>query len=693
MEKKKLLAAMSALMLAFSAIGCSSKSSSSKKNRQTSTVSDENVTSGNETSATAEQTSEEVTTEPVSKHISPVETVSAACGSQYTASTTIQRTEGSNTLKVPLAEFIEDGDEILSFTFVIYSDGGNIGTYKGGCGISVSEDCPAATDKGWYQSPDFSAPTQGTYGEIKWDVPQEIRNYISAGGDIMFGYWWGNTTSIRVEEIVCTYNRKRELPVDGTVTINVDKSVEYSAADNTIKVSTEGKLPENAVPEAVIYNVSSGGAFRKFTGAFGYTSSAGSYMSGDTAVFTSSSELELTWFVPDDAKCYTTGDGEIVLGYWWSEQPSVKLDSVTVKYSQGDGTLPLAPSERIPEATNANEYISINGFRSAAQIVQELKIGWNLGNTLECYGYKSWSEEAETAWGNPVTTKDMIKKVKDAGFNAVRIPVTWGEHMKGNSIDSEWMNRVQEVVDYAYDEDMFVILNMHHDDYIWFTPSEDEYESDRENLVAIWEQICRRFGDYGDRLRFEGMNEPRTVDSELEWRGGTPEERKVVNKYISDFVNTVRETGGKNADRTLIVTSYAASAESVAINDVVIPDGGNIALSVHYYAPWEFAEGKITVFGDSEKKILDAKFSELRTKFVEKGVPVIIGEFGCVAAADDNTRASFYEYYVSAAKKCGIKCFIWDNGIKTGESSYGLFDRTALAFNEVIIKAAIKGSK
>ena len=692
MDKKKLLAALSASVIAVTLSGCGGKSSSSKKKSSSQAVS-ENVTSGNDKTPATEEVSEAETTEPVSKHISPIESVSATCGSQYTASTTIQRTEGSNTLKVPLAEFIEDGDEIQSFTFVIYSDSGNIGTYKGGCGISVSEDCPAATDKGWFQSPDFSAPTQGTYGEIKWDVPQDIRKYISAGGDIMFGYWWGNTDSIRVEEIVCTYNRKRELPVDGTVTIKTDKSVDYSAADNTIRVSTDGQLPENAVPEAVIYNISSGGAFRKFTGAFGYSSSAGSYMSGDTAVFTDSSSLELTWFVPDDAKCYTAGDGEIVLGYWWSEQPSVKLDSVTVKYSQGDGTLPSAPAEKIPEPTQAEDYISINGFRSAAEISKEIKVGWNLGNTLECYGYKSWSEDAETAWGNPVTTKEMIKKIKDAGFNTVRIPVTWAEHMNGDVIDSSWMSRVKEVVDYAYDEDLFVILNMHHDDFIWFTPSEAEYESDSAKLKTIWRQISAEFGDYGDRLLFEGMNEPRTIDSPNEWMGGTPEERKVVNKYIKDFVDTVRETGGKNADRTLIVTSYAASAETSAINDVVIPNGGNIAISVHYYAPWEFAEGKNTTFGDSEKKILDAKFSELRTKFVDKGVPVFVGEFGCVAAADNSTRAQFYEYYVSAAKKSGIKCFVWDNGIESGDSSYGLFNRAKLTFNNEIITAIIKGSK
>ena len=152
-------------------------------------------------------------------------------------------------------------------------------------------------------------------------------------------------------------------------------------------------------------------------------------------------------------------------------------------------------------------------------------MGWNLGNTLECYDYKAWTTNAEIAWGNPSTTKDMIKSVKSAGFNAIRIPVTWGEHMSGSTIDAAWLNRVKEVVDYAYNEDLFVILNMHHDDYIWFTPYDADYESDSAKLKSIWKQISLKFRDYGDRLLFDGMNEPRTVGSSAEWSGGTAAER------------------------------------------------------------------------------------------------------------------------------------------------------------------------
>jgi aryl-phospho-beta-D-glucosidase BglC (GH1 family) len=283
----------------------------------------------------------------------------------------------------------------------------------------------------------------------------------------------------------------------------------------------------------------------------------------------------------------------------------------------------------------------------------------------------------------------MIDSVRDAGFNAIRIPVTWGEHMNGDTIDSDWLDRVQEVVDYAYNDGLYVILNMHHDDYTWFKPQESEYAANSDKLKKIWGQVAGRFADYGDTLLFEGMNEPRTVGSSNEWMGGTAAERAVVNKYAQDFVDTVRATGGNNLDRTLIVTSYGASAETVAINDLEVPYDANIIVSVHYYAPWLFSEGVDTTFGDSQKSELDNKFAELKQKFVDKGVPLIIGEFGCVNAADASTRAEYYAYYISSAKQNGISCFIWDNNIASGESSYGLFSRSKLTWDQTVIDAVM----
>lgn len=699
--RKKLMSLLTAAVMMFSFAGCSGNDEKSES-AETSSESSSSVSE-----ISSEASSEEEVTEPTTEHVSPIETVSSTLGTQVTLNKTIERTEGSNTCKISLSDFIEEGDVISSFTFIVYSgDGSNIGTFKGGCGISVTSECAAATDEGWYQSADFSVQTQGTYGEIKWDVPAEIRDYISSGGEVLFGYWWGNSASVRLDSAICTFTRTRELPVDGTETVNIGQSVGYDDENNTIKLPLSDVLFASSVPQAVTFNISSGGSLGKFTGAFGISctedchlaTSKGWYQSPDVAVFTDSSSLSLTWIIPDSVKEYVPEGGEIMLGHWWSEQSAITLDSISVKYSTDTSVPADEPEESSKNEENSSSEVSKpsdnnSDFRSADEIVSEIKVGWNLGNTLECYDYKSWTNNAETAWGNLKTTSAMIKSVKNAGFNAIRIPVTWGEHMDGNTIDTAWMDRVQEVVDYAYDEGMFVILNMHHDDYVWFTPSDSEYSADSAKLCAIWEQISERFKDYGDRLLFEGMNEPRTVGSSAEWNGGTAAERAVVNKYEQDFVDTVRASGGNNAHRTLIVTSYGASAVDAAINDVAIPEDYNIILSVHYYAPWKFANGDTSTFTDSDKSELDSKFAQLKQKFISSGTPVIIGEFGCIATADDSTRSAYYDYYISQAKSYGIKCFIWDNGVTSGESSYGIFSRGKLTWNETILSGVMNGAE
>lgn len=694
--KKKLFSLLTALTLALSFTACSDKESSSESSSSESSVS----VSEADVSSETEETTEEETAEAVTEHISPKETVSSTLGSQLELNETITHNDGDNTVSVSLSELIEDGDSVSSFTFIIYSgDNSNIGTFKGGCGISVNEDCAAATDKGWYQSADFSAATEGTYGEIRWDVPAEIRDYISAGGEIQFGYWWGSASSIRVESIVCTYTRTREIPVDGTGNVNVGKSVSYSDTENSVRVPFSDVMPENSIPQAVTFNISSGGSLGKFTGAFGLDSSEGHYQSGDIAVFTDGSSLSLTWILSEEARSYTAEDGEFMLGYWWSEQQNITLDSVMVKYSQGSagnssGSKNNSSTDKKPAGETEMPESDKGDFRTAEQLVAAIRTGWNLGNSLECYDYKDYAKDGETAWGNPKTTPEMIQAVCDAGFNAVRIPVTWGEHMNGDTIDTAWLDRVQEIVDYAYDRDMIVILNMHHDDYTWFRPVESEYSANSAKLCSIWKQICSRFGDYGDRLIFEGMNEPRTVGSANEWTGGTHEERVIINKYEQDFVDTVRASGGNNEKRALIVTSYAASFDSGAVNDVVIPDDDNIIVSIHYYSPWDFANGDTTQWGsDSDKAELEAGFRTLKEKFADKGTPVIIGEYGTTAASTDDVRSGYFEYYISSAAKYGIKCFVWDNNAFSGESSFGLLNRKNLTWNQSVLDAIMKGSE
>lgn len=686
---KKSLSVILSAVLFVGMTSCSGKESMSESSES------RDFSENSQNSESSEAVSEEITvseTEPITEHVSPVETVTASLGIQQTVDTTIEKTEGSNTIKLPLADFMQEGDKVNSFTFVIYSaDDSNIGEFKGGCGISVTSDCSAATDDGWYQSENFTSPTEGTYGEVTWNVPGDVSDFISPSGELLFGYWWGNSSSIRIESVICNLTRTRDIPCDGTVTQQVGKSVGYNDSDNTIRVNTNF-LPEGAVPQAVTYNISSSGGFGKFTGAFGYETSLGYYQSADVVSFTENSSVSLTWIVDSQAKNYAAEDGELVFGYWWSEQPAASLDSISVKYSIGSSSVSAQP-EKTEDKPLKSESSESSEFRSSAEIVKDIKVGWNLGNSLESYDTNKTGIATETGWGNPKTTEELVKSVKNAGFNAIRIPVTWGEHMDGDTVQTEWLDRVQEVIDYAYNNGMYVIMNMHHDDYIWFNPTEEEYAGDSARMKKIWEQVSARFKDYGDRLIFEGMNEPRSIGSDNEWMGGTAAERAVVNRYLQDFVDTIRASGGNNAERSLIVTAYGACAEEVSMNDIIVPNDEHIIVSLHYYAPWKFSSGETTNFGSTEKSELDAKFDSMKKKFADKGIPVIIDEFGCVGIADDNVRAEYYSYYISAAKARGIKCFVWDNNVAKGKDGYGILNRTSMKWNDIILQGIIDGSE
>jgi aryl-phospho-beta-D-glucosidase BglC (GH1 family) len=375
-----------------------------------------------------------------------------------------------------------------------------------------------------------------------------------------------------------------------------------------------------------------------------------------------------------------------MLGYWWSDQATVTLDKVSVRYSNATGTVKKSDTKKKEEAQTAvkNEGAAavsseeVNQM-SSSEIVADMKVGWNLGNTLD--SYDTSSSDNETGWGNPKTTKAMIDTVKDAGFNAVRIPVTWGEHLSAdNTIDADYLNRVQEIVDYAMDDNLYVILNVHHDDALWLHPTYSEQAAVTEKLTAIWKQLCERFGDYDHHLVFEGMNEPRVIGSATEWSGGTPEERDVINQLYQAFIDTVRATGGLNADRTLIISSHAQSITKEAVSAVKIPEDAHIAVSIHSYAPWDFCgtEDTRSDWGsDADKQELDTNFQYLEDTFISKGVPVLLDEFGAVNKNNTSIRAQYYAYYVKSAKAHGITCFVWDNGT---ESEFGLLNRKDLTW-------------
>jgi len=335
---------------------------------------------------------------------------------------------------------------------------------------------------------------------------------------------------------------------------------------------------------------------------------------------------------------------------------------------------------------------------SATELVAEIKLGWNLGNTLDA--------PSETAWGNPLTKKSNIDAIKAAGFNAVRIPVSWSHHVdKDYNINASFMNRVKEIVGYVTDNDMYILLNTHHDEGIFKFQNKDIAKS-KAVFKKIWWQIAENFKNENEKLIFEGLNEPRTIGSPAEWSGGTKEERDNLNEMEQIFVDAVRSRGSNNTKRILMVSTYAASAEQAAMNGVKIPndsDSSNpavkkIIVSVHAYSPWNFAgdegPGKVNTWSKDNSSDISSVNTPLDcayNTFVSKGIPVIIGEFGAINRnndANNAARVEWTEYYVTYAKTKGIPCFWWDDG-----GNFKLLNRGTNTFYFPAIKdALIKGS-
>ena len=307
---------------------------------------------------------------------------------------------------------------------------------------------------------------------------------------------------------------------------------------------------------------------------------------------------------------------------------------------------------------------------TADQITEEMGLGWNIGNSLDATPSTSDVTKHETAWGNPVVTQELIDAVKAKGFNTIRVPITWYPHVTEENgtytIDPAWLARVKEVVDYAYNQDMYVILNVHHENWINRSDFTTAYDEMSAKLTQIWEQIATYFKDYDQHLIFEGMNEPRAVDTDYEWGWGVPQEGyDVVNKLCSDFVNTVRSVDSPYQDtRLLMIPGYCASHELHVISQIDFPENdAYVAASVHAYSPYEFAmgDGDHTTFSETYEASLDTIFKNIQSTLTDKDIPVVIGEFGTSDYDNTEARIDWAKYYLTWTKKLGIPCVLWDN--------------------------------
>lgn len=330
---------------------------------------------------------------------------------------------------------------------------------------------------------------------------------------------------------------------------------------------------------------------------------------------------------------------------------------------------------------------------------RKLGRGINIGNSLDSTGMKRWHEDAtdldyETYWHNEPISKELFVMIKNAGFSSVRIPVSWDEHLDADGKISEvWLGRVTEVVDMAMKQNLYVVLNTHHE--TWLSLDTGNKEEIISKFIKVWQQISVKFMDYDEHLIFEAMNEPRLQESDIEWTEGTYELREMVNELNNAFYNTVRESGGKNGSRYLMIPTYCNSVKEEAISQLSIP-GDKIIVSVHGYKPYNFCfvdenakewNNEESGTGDSKEKISEF-FSDLDYAFIQNGIPVVITEFAVCDSRALDQRLEWLDYYLSQADAHSINCMWWDDG-----KDYKIMDRKSFAWCYSGIVNKIVGNK
>ena len=325
---------------------------------------------------------------------------------------------------------------------------------------------------------------------------------------------------------------------------------------------------------------------------------------------------------------------------------------------------------------------------SAQEWTRDVVMGWNLGNSLEC-------PYTETEWGNPKTTKAMIHAVAEAGFNAIRIPVRWINHVNNTTdmiVNADWLARVKEVVDWCLEENMYVIINSHHEEWYDRNPYYSKQEENNRMLAALWTCVATYFRDYDQRLIFAGTNE-----TTVNWAAPTAEQQAVQNSYNQTFVDAVRETGGKNYYRNIVVQTFACSPYH-GLNGFTIPTDkveGRLSVEFHYYDPYEYCgnctyyywgeayKDKGRILASSTEKTITNLFDRITNTWAKKGLGVVMGEYGVsnhFTEDDKQTQQENMQYYlkcvVSEARQHGFAAFAWDNNaFNNGPENFGIFKR------------------
>lgn len=427
------------------------------------------------------------------------------------------------------------------------------------------------------------------------------------------------------------------------------------------------------------------------------------------------------WEIKSDASWLsfneTTGTGNGVISVSALANNDVDRDAIITI------TAPNAPkiqitvsqlSDLFPSYNTSPLAPDANGMSSnAVELAAKIKLGWNIGNSMEA--------PTETAWGNPLITKELIDLVKQSGFNAIRIPCSWNQHLINATtaqIDPAWLDRVKEVVGYCTDNNMYVLLNIHWDGgWLENNCTTAKQVENNAKQKALWEQIATHLRDFDEHLLFASANEPNVTNAT---------EMSVLTSYHQTFINAVRATGGKNSYRNLVIQGPSTDIEKTNELMTTLPTdeiANHTMVEVHFYTPWNFCGltedaswGKMFYYWGKnyhsttdtdrnptwgEEDEVDACFLKMKNQFIDKGIPVLLGEYSptrrTTLTGDDLTlhlasRAYYLKYVTKQARANGILPFYWDNG-GLGNDACGLFNRrTNTVGDQQALDAVIAGA-
>nr|WP_089157060.1 cellulase family glycosylhydrolase [Micromonospora sp. NBS 11-29] len=325
---------------------------------------------------------------------------------------------------------------------------------------------------------------------------------------------------------------------------------------------------------------------------------------------------------------------------------------------------------------------------NAMAAVAAMQPGWNLGNSFDAVGAD------ETAWGNPRVTQALLDNVRAQGFNSIRIPVTWSNHHGGApnyTIDAAWLARVREVVGWALADGFYVVINIHHDSWQWINTMPTDRTTVLNRYNALWTQIAGAFRDSSSKLVFESVNEPQFTGS-----SGDAQNATLLNELNTSFQRIVRQSGGNNATRLLVLPTLHTSAEQARVNELVSTfnalNDPNLIATVHFYGYWPFSVNIAggTRFDATVQQDLTDQFDRVYNAFVARNIPVIIGEYGLLGfdrhtgTIEQGEKLKFFEFLGYYARSRKLTTQLWDNGQH--------FDRTSFVWKDPELIAQIKSS-